>query len=71
MRNKKQRRREGIRAPTGYVIGFNINWPKYLFHVFSLSLVQTLQNRIASLAASVNIEYIQIVLQTKEERRRL
>ena len=68
MRNKRQRR-ELIRAY--WVIGFNINWPKYLFSVFSLSLVQSLQKRIASLAASVNIEYIQIVLQTKEEGRRL
>jgi len=30
--------------------------------------VQSLQKRIASLAASVNIEYIQIVLHRREEK---
>ena len=30
--------------------------------------MQTLQKRIASLAASVNIEYIQIVLHRREEK---
>ena len=37
MRNKKQRRRERIRS-YWVLIGFNINWPKYLFsRIFSLS----------------------------------
>ena len=65
---QKKRNKKKERKGTALRIGFNINWPKYLFHVFSLSLVQSLQKRIASLAASVNIEYIQIVLHRREEK---
>ena len=62
---KKQRRRRE-EFPTGVLIGFNINWPKYLFHVVSLSRANASEKN--RLAASVNTEYIQIVLHRREEK---
>ena len=65
---QKKRNKKKERKGNALRIGFNINWPKYLFsRIFSLS-VQSLHRRIASLAASVNIEYIQIVLHRREEK---